>query len=68
MLLAQNLKALRKINGYTQGQVSLLLEINRSTYAYYELGKTRPKISTLQALSSLYGITIDQLLNFNFEE
>ena len=68
MKLANNLTALRQRNGYTQGQVSLLLEINRSTYAYYELGKTRPKISTLQALSSLYGVTIDQLLNDDFDK
>lgn len=30
---------------------------------YYELGRTRPKIATLQALSSLYGVKIDDLLN-----
>ena len=62
MLLANNLKILRKRHGYTQSQVALLLEVNRSTYAYYELGKTRPKIATLQALSALYGVTIDDLL------
>ena len=44
MLLANNLKFLRKRHGYTQSQVALLLEINRSTYAYYELGRTRPRL------------------------
>lgn len=68
MLLAKNLKFLRKRHGYTQSQVALLLEINRSTYAYYELGRTRPKIATLQALSSLYGVKIDNLLNKDLHE
>lgn len=67
MLLARNLKLLRRRHGYTQGQVALLLKVNRSTYAYYELGKTRPKIATLQALSNLYSVSIDDLLNKNFE-
>ena len=64
MLLANNLKFLRKRHGYTQSQVALLLEINRSTYAYYELGRTRPKIATLQA----YGVKIDDLLNKDLHE
>ena len=55
MLLANNLKFLRKRHGYTQSQVALLLEINRSTYAYYEL-------------SSLYGVKIDDLLNKDLHE
>ena len=68
MLLANNLKFLRKRHGYTQSQVALLLEINRSTYAYYELGETQPSLLTLVKLARLYDVTTDYLLGIQPEE
>ena len=68
MLLANNLKFLRKRHGYTQSQVALLLEINRSTYAYYELGETQPSLLILARLAQLYDVTTDYLLGIQPEE
>ena len=68
MLLANNLKFLRKRHGYTQSQVALLLEINRSTYAYYELGETQPSLLMLVRLAKLYDVTTDYLLGIQPEE
>ena len=34
-----NLRFLRKVNGFTQKELAVLLHIDRSTYAYYEIGK-----------------------------
>ena len=39
-LTAGRLKALRKRHGLSQSQVAAALRIDRSTYAYYELGRT----------------------------
>lgn len=33
-----NLRFLRKVNGFTQKELAVLLHIDRSTYAYYEIG------------------------------
>ena len=38
--LGQQLRTLRIKNGYTQQQISDLLSLDRSTYAYYETNQT----------------------------
>lgn len=42
--------------------VADLLGIQRSTYAYYETGKVRPRYKTLLEISNLYGISLRFLL------
>jgi transcriptional regulator with XRE-family HTH domain len=61
-LLAKNIKLFRLYNGYTQKQVADILNIERSTYAYYESGKSVPDIETIIKLARLYNISIDFLL------
>lgn len=60
--LKDTLKELRKNGQLSQQQVADILQINRSTYAYYETGKSKPKLSTLKKLAAIYGISIDSLL------
>lgn len=60
--LGQLLKNYRKINQLTQQQVADALNINRTTYTYYETGKTEPSIDTLHKLIKIFGITYDDLL------
>lgn len=60
--LKDTLKELRKNGHLSQQQVADILQINRSTYAYYETGKSKPKLSTLKKLAAIYGISIDSLL------
>lgn len=62
MSLARQLRYLRKKANLTQQQVADVLGINRSTYAYYETGKTSPKLQTLQALARIYNTNVDILL------
>lgn len=61
-MLAKNIKLFRLYNGYTQKQVADILNIERSTYAYYESGKSVPDIETIIKLARLYNISIDLLL------
>ena len=56
------LKKLRTEAGYTQQNVADLLKIDRSAYTYYESGKTSPSADKLVILSTLYGISVDELL------
>lgn len=62
-MLATHLRLLREKNGLTQRQVADMLNIDRSTYAYYESGKTRPDILTIAKLARLYRISTDFLLD-----
>lgn len=57
--LSGRLQELRCHNRLTQRQVAEKLHVDRSTYSYYETGKTLPGIRTLMRLSSLYGVSID---------
>jgi transcriptional regulator with XRE-family HTH domain len=56
------LKQYRKNCNLTQQQVADALNINRTTYTYYETGKTEPSISTLHKLVKMFGITYNDLL------
>jgi transcriptional regulator with XRE-family HTH domain len=60
--LNERLRELRVKCGYTQSQVAKLLSIDRSTYAYYETGKTRPDVTSLMMLSKIFNIPINELL------
>lgn len=56
------LQDLRKKSGMKQDQVADLLAVNRSTYSYYELGRTEPRLSQLIRLSRLFSVSVDYLL------
>lgn len=58
-LLAANLKILRLNCGYAQKNIADMLGVNRSTYTYYEAGKTMPDVETLNKLAKFYEISID---------
>lgn len=56
------MKKFREKAGYTQQQVSDSLNIDRSTYAYYESGKTIPDLNTLVKLAEIFKIPLGMLL------
>ena len=56
------LKYYRHECGLTQQQVADRLKIERSTYTYYETGKTKPDINTLIKIAKVYNINYTQLL------
>lgn len=58
----EKLTRLREEAGMTQEQASTVLQVNRSTYAYYETGKSHPKFPMLQKISRVYGVSLDYLL------
>ena len=56
------LKELRLSAGYTQQEIADVLQIDRSTYAYYEAGKTEPNMQKLKKIANLYGLSSDDLI------
>ncbi len=60
--LSEKLKSLRKKAGLTQQQVADAVEIKRSAYAYYEIGKSSPKLAVMKKLAALYNVSVDELL------
>lgn len=61
--LTYNLKALRNIYNLTQEKIAVMLRVDRSTYCYYELGKTLPSIDTLGKLSAIYKVPLEYFLS-----
>lgn len=62
MLLAENLKFLRKRRRKTQDDVAFALQIKRSTLNGYENGVGEPKLEKLISLADYYRIRIDDLV------
>lgn len=60
-MLSLTLKKLRENSGYTQQQVADALNIDRSTYAYYETGKTTPDINTIIKLSKIFNVPYTEI-------
>ncbi len=56
------LRKLRKSAGLTQEQVARLLNISRSSYTYYETGKTEPTLSSLIKLSKVFSVDLEALI------
>ncbi|MDD4546483.1 MAG: helix-turn-helix transcriptional regulator [Oscillospiraceae bacterium] len=63
MTFGERLRKLRKQLDMTQEQISKNLNIVRSTYAYYETGKTFPDFDTVVRLAHLFNVTTDYLLD-----
>lgn len=62
------LKFYRHECGMTQQQVADRLKIERSTYTYYETGKTKPDINTLIKIAKVFNISYQKLLEGVEEE
>lgn len=63
MMLNQRLKRFRIASGLTQQQVADVLNLDRSTYAYYEAGKTTPDIKSVNKLLKIFNITYYELVD-----
>lgn len=61
-MLKDVLKRLREEAGMTQNQIASLLSISRSTYTYYEIGKTKPSLECIRHMARIYNVSTDYLL------
>jgi transcriptional regulator with XRE-family HTH domain len=62
MNYGDRLKRLREDKKLSQQQLADRLNINRSTYARYELAQTQPDYDTLKKIADFFQVSIDYLL------
>lgn len=63
-----NLKTLRTREKLTQEEFADKLGIKRATYANYENGVTEPPIKILVSIADFFDVSIDYLLNRDFNK
>lgn len=63
-MLCDYLREYRKKMGFTQQEIAKILGIERSTYAYYETGKTQIPTMKLHTLAKLYAVDLNDFFDF----
>lgn len=61
-MIAERLKELRQLHGFTQAYLSKKLNIGQATIACYENGTREPHISILSAYADFFQCSIDFLI------
>ena len=64
-MLQDTLRAIRNMRGMTQQQVAEKLGVDRSTYTYYETGKTNVDVDTLLKVADILNASYKDLLEGN---
>ncbi len=67
-MISRNLKLLRTIHGISQETLAATICITRSTYSAYETGAKIPDLQTLDALSAIYDIGFESLVNHDLSK
>ena len=62
------IKELRESHGFTQQQVADVLNIEITTYTYYEPWRIFPSISIIIKLSELYSVPCDYLMKSDIKQ
>ncbi len=60
--LGERLKRLRLENNFTQKHVADALNIDRSTYTYYENGKTEPNYTSTIKLARIFNVSVQEII------
>ena len=67
-MFKDNLIHLRKINQLTQEDVADKIGVTRQSIAKWESGETVPDLEKCRLLAELFGVSLDNLANFEPEE
>ena len=67
MTIAEKLKQLRKDNNMTQEDLAEKLNVSRQTISKWETNTTIPDADSIVAISKLFNITTDELLDYRVE-
>lgn len=67
MSLNDELKMARKAKGLTQDDVAKALGAKNTTISNWENGVSRPDVDSLSALCKLYGVTPNDILEYDYE-
>ncbi len=64
----ENLVQLRKLNQMTQEDVAEKVGVSRQAVAKWESGETSPDINSCVVLAEIFGVSLDDLVNWQNEE
>lgn len=68
MSLGSSLYHARKKSGLSQENVAEKLRVSRQTISKWETGETLPDIRQSKGLAMLYHVTLDELIEYDFDE
>ena len=63
-----NIVQLRKLHGMTQEDLADAVGVTRQSVAQWESGKTCPNLTQSKAIADAFGVTLDDLANFEPQE
>ena len=66
MSFAENLKRIRKENGYSQEELAELLDVSRQAVGKWENGQGYPEVEKLLLLSKKLNVSLDELMETDF--
>ena len=66
-MLAENLKTLRKVNGLSQEELAIRLNVVRQTVSKWEKGLSVPDADLLIRLAEVFDVPVSQLLGARIE-
>lgn len=67
-MIDANIKYLRKRAGLSQEELAEKIDVSRQSVAKWENGESLPDIVKCRDLAMLFGTTIDNLINYSFED
>ena len=68
MDLGNKLLELRKKSGFSQEKLAEKLEVSRQTISKWELGESSPDLKQAKALSMIYKVSLDELVNNDIKD
>lgn len=60
--IGENIKALRKLHGKTQGELAEILDGKKSLVSNYENGYSTPDVYTLIKIADYFDVSLDELV------
>ena len=67
-MFAENLIQLRKLNHMSQDELADQIGVSRQTLSKYETGESLPDIEWCKRLADIFGVTVDDLINYEKKE
>lgn len=67
-MFKDNLIELRKLNNISQEDLASRIGVSRQTLSKYETGESLPDIDKCSAIAKTFGISVDDLINYDKEE
>lgn len=67
-MFQENLIALRKMHKISQEELAEKVGVSRQTLSKYETGESIPDIEKTKAIADAFGVSLDDLVNYNPEE